>query len=124
MTIHSSILAWRIPWTEELGGLWSMGSQGVRHNGASNTVTFLTPSHFPDGKRIGIPVHYQRVSPLGLPCFLADMHKGDGSPADLLLSSLTTSLFRHLSGFCINGQHPCVSMCIVVLLIVVHQAET
>ena len=24
---HSSILAWRIPWTEELGGLWSMGSQ-------------------------------------------------------------------------------------------------
>ena len=30
MAIHSSILAWRIPWTEELGGLWSMGSQGVR----------------------------------------------------------------------------------------------
>ena len=26
---HSSILAWRIPWTEELGGLWSMGSQGL-----------------------------------------------------------------------------------------------
>ena len=24
---HSSILAWRIPWTEELGGLESMGSQ-------------------------------------------------------------------------------------------------
>ena len=29
---HSSILAWRIPWTEELGGLQSMGSQRVRHN--------------------------------------------------------------------------------------------
>ena len=27
---HSSILAWRIPWTEELGGLQSMGSQRVR----------------------------------------------------------------------------------------------
>ena len=26
---HSSVLAWRIPWTEELGGLWSMGSQGL-----------------------------------------------------------------------------------------------
>ena len=26
---HSSILAWRIPWTEELGGLQSMGSQRV-----------------------------------------------------------------------------------------------
>ena len=24
---HSSILAWRIPWTEEPGGLWSVGSQ-------------------------------------------------------------------------------------------------
>ena len=26
MTTHSSILAWRIPWTEEPGGLWSIGS--------------------------------------------------------------------------------------------------
>ena len=29
---HSSVLAWRILWTEEPGGLWSMGSQGVRHD--------------------------------------------------------------------------------------------
>ena len=29
---HSSILAWRIPWTEDLGGLQSMGLQRVRHN--------------------------------------------------------------------------------------------
>ena len=29
---HSSILAWRIPWTEEPGGLLSMESQRVRHN--------------------------------------------------------------------------------------------
>ena len=29
---HSSILAWRIPWTEELGRLQSMGSQRVRHD--------------------------------------------------------------------------------------------
>ena len=28
----SSILAWRIPWTEEPGGLWFMGSQRVRHD--------------------------------------------------------------------------------------------
>ena len=99
MATHSSIFAWRIPWTEEPGGLWSMGSQGVRHNGVSNTILFLTQSHFPDGKRIRIPVHYQQVSPLGLPRFLADIHKGHGSPVDLLLSSLTTSLLRHLSGF-------------------------
>jgi len=29
---HSSILAWRIPWTEEPGGLRSIGSQRVGHN--------------------------------------------------------------------------------------------
>ena len=29
---HSSILAWRIPWAEELGGLQSMGLQRVRHD--------------------------------------------------------------------------------------------
>ena len=29
MTTHSSIIAWRIPWTEESGGLWSIGSQSV-----------------------------------------------------------------------------------------------
>ena len=32
MASHSSILAWRIPWTEEPRGLQSMGSQRVRHN--------------------------------------------------------------------------------------------
>ena len=32
MSIHSSILAWKIPWTEELQGLEFMGSQTVRHN--------------------------------------------------------------------------------------------
>ena len=29
MATHSSILAWRIPWTEEPGGLQSMGLQGI-----------------------------------------------------------------------------------------------
>jgi len=32
MAIHSGILAWKIPWTEEPGGLQSMGSQRVRHD--------------------------------------------------------------------------------------------
>ena len=43
MATHSSILAWEIPWTEELGGLQSMGLQRARHDGStaqhkSNTV--------------------------------------------------------------------------------------
>ena len=32
MATHSSILSWRIPWTEEPGGLQSMGSQRVGYN--------------------------------------------------------------------------------------------
>jgi len=32
MAIHSSILAWKIPWTEEPGGLQSMGLQRVGHD--------------------------------------------------------------------------------------------
>ena len=34
MTAQSSILAWRIPWTEESGRLQSMGSQRVGHDGS------------------------------------------------------------------------------------------
>ena len=32
MVTHSSILAWEVPWTEEPGGLQSMGLQRVRHD--------------------------------------------------------------------------------------------
>ena len=32
MVTHSSVLSWRIPWTEEPGGLWSIGSQRIEHN--------------------------------------------------------------------------------------------
>ena len=35
MATHSSILAWRIPWTEEPGGLQSTGSQRVGHDQAT-----------------------------------------------------------------------------------------
>ena len=38
---HSSVLAWRIPWTEEPGGLQSMGSHRDRHDWMTSTCTFL-----------------------------------------------------------------------------------
>ena len=41
MTTHSSILAWRIVWIEEPGGLQFMGSQRVSHDWMTNTVTFI-----------------------------------------------------------------------------------
>ena len=38
MATHSSIFAWRIPWTEEPGGLWSTGLQRVGHDRATSTI--------------------------------------------------------------------------------------
>ena len=50
MATHSSILAWRIPWTEEQGGLQSMGSQRIRHDraeahGNENLFVVIPTSH-------------------------------------------------------------------------------
>ena len=39
VTTHSSILAWRIPWTEEPGGLQSTGSQTVGYDRVTDTFT-------------------------------------------------------------------------------------
>ena len=45
---HSSILAWRIPWTKEPGGLQFMGPQRVRHNWVTKTHTHThTHTHTP-----------------------------------------------------------------------------
>ena len=41
MGIHSSILAWKIPWAEEPGSLQTMGSQRVQHCWAANIFTFF-----------------------------------------------------------------------------------
>ena len=40
MATHTSILAWRISWTEEPGGLQSIGSQRVGYKSVTNTFTF------------------------------------------------------------------------------------
>ena len=39
MATYSSVLAWRIPWTEESGRIRSMGSQRFRHDRTTNTFT-------------------------------------------------------------------------------------
>ena len=49
MTTHSSILAWKIPWTEEAGKLQFMGPQRVRHNWAIKH----THIHSNMGKTVG-----------------------------------------------------------------------
>ena len=45
MSTHSIILAWRVPWTEEPGGLQSMGLPGVGH-GWSDLAHTSTPKHW------------------------------------------------------------------------------
>ena len=54
MATHSSILAWRIPWTEEPGGVQSMRSQRVRHKWASTK----TRTHTICLKAMCIHVHF------------------------------------------------------------------
>ena len=44
MAAHSSILAWRIPWTEEPGGLQSMGSQGMEWDWSDFSLVQFSPS--------------------------------------------------------------------------------
>ena len=48
MAIHSSILAWKITWTEEPGGLQSMGSQRVGHDRATECVCTHTHTQMHD----------------------------------------------------------------------------
>ena len=43
MATHSNILAWRIPWTEEPGGLQSMGSQSIRHELVTKDTRITLP---------------------------------------------------------------------------------
>ena len=63
MTIHSSILNWQIPWTEEPGRLQSMGSQRVRHNWMTS---------------LSLSVDAGLVELLSLPCILtARASQGD-----------------------------------------------
>ena len=47
MATHSSILTWKIPWTEKLGGLQSMGSQRVRHAWARTYI--MNPTQHEEG---------------------------------------------------------------------------
>ena len=48
MATHSNILAWRLPWTEEPGGLQSMGSQRIRHDWVTVclVIPFFTHHYF------------------------------------------------------------------------------
>ena len=70
MAAHSTILAWKIPWAEEPGGLQSMGSLRVGHNRATSLSLFTF-------------MHWRRKwQPT--PVFLAWRTPGTGKPGGLL----------------------------------------
>ena len=54
MATHSSILAWRIPWTEESGGLQPMGSHRVRQMSSCHMAQPKKESHSFFGKAMGL----------------------------------------------------------------------
>ena len=56
MATHSSILAWRIPWTEEPGGLQSMGSQRIGHDWSTNSF------HAVQGEGYGMSINFVKLS--------------------------------------------------------------
>ena len=62
MATYSSIVAWRIPWTKEAGGLQSVGSQRVRHNWVTNTSTFSLSGHLTSNSLINRSYHNSTVS--------------------------------------------------------------
>ena len=55
MTTHSIVLAWRTPWTEELGGLQSTGLQRVGHDRSDLTHTHTHTHKHKNAKGLGFP---------------------------------------------------------------------
>ena len=92
MATRSSVLAWRIPWTEEPGGLHSMGSQRVRHDWCDLACTLRVSTNLPPHS-IALP-HLQRCPSLP-PWILLQPH-GRVIWLACLPSSLQTLRF-HLS---------------------------
>ena len=66
MGTHSSILAWRIPWTEEPGGLQSMGSQRVRHDWSNLACTNAQAALEHKAKPAIHTLHYNSYCPIEL----------------------------------------------------------
>ena len=61
MATHSSILAWKIPWTEEPGGLQSIGLQTAGHDWTINIFFFSEVLKKTYGEGSGTPLQYSRL---------------------------------------------------------------
>ena len=61
LATHFSILAWEIPWTEEAGGLQSMGSQRMRHDWACIYIYIYIYTHTHTHTHINTYIHIYRT---------------------------------------------------------------
>ena len=95
MATHSSILAWRIPWTEEIGRLQSMELQRVRHYWATNTFTYLLY----DNSMFSISGN-QTVSTVAVPFYTPTSNEWGFQVFHILISTSCFLLFHynHLVG--------------------------
>ena len=79
MATHSSILSWRVLWTEEPGGPQSMGLQSVKHDWATNTLIAEVDVVVPN--RAGTQVHgFQVHSGATQPYTYTCIHSPPDSP--------------------------------------------
>ena len=71
MATCSSILAWRVPWTEEPGRLQAMRSRGVRHDGAHRQLHMSPPPEPPSQPPLhSIPLGCHRALDLSALCLI------------------------------------------------------
>ena len=91
MATHFHILAWKIPWTEEPGGLWSMRSQRVGHDSdwAHTEKTQVSQSRIPIGMVFTLGTHSARY----FICLATEFHKA--SLVQRRFTRLRWRFFRH-----------------------------
>ena len=71
MATHSSILAWEVPWTEESGGLQSMGLESQRRLSTLPLVIFLSSWHIVIVQRaLSHSLNYSEILPI---CFFSSL---------------------------------------------------
>ena len=96
MATHSSIVAWRIPWTEEPGGLQSMGLQRLRHDWVTSLILIpaLSPSFLTSSQPLKFSLSFTSSRKFSQIPF-----SWTYLPLSVLLS-LSVALGRSTSSFC------------------------
>ena len=93
MATQSSILAWKIPWTENTGRLQSMGSQRVRHNWATS-LSLSDAQGFPDSS-VGKESAYNSGDPGLIPGSGRSAGEGIGHPLQHSWASLVAQMVKN-----------------------------